>query len=222
MRAAAGAHDGQVRFAAGMGASSHLAGLAGADEAADTLAVECRDVLGMISTADLVKLDIEGGEWEILLDPRFARRRRAPSSSNTTGPGARQAIPARSRSKRSASGRNADAADLARRGCRGRDGVGLAGLGALGRDFRQRRVAARCERYQAIVCSRPSRSAVLARKPNSRSAREVSSQRRGCPSGLEVSQTISPVKPTSSAISSVSPAIEISSPEPRLTGSAPA
>jgi FkbM family methyltransferase len=74
VRVAAGARDGEVRFAAGMGASSHLAGLAGAgvDDPADTLAVECRDVLGTIAAADLVKLDIEGGEWEILLDPRFA------------------------------------------------------------------------------------------------------------------------------------------------------
>jgi len=65
-------------------------------------------------------------------------------------------------------------------------------------------------RYHAIVRASPSRRPVFARKPNSRSAREVSSQRRGWPSGLDVSQTISPEKPTSSAISSVSSAIEIS------------
>ena len=39
--------------------------------------------------------------------------------------------------------------------------------------------ASRVERYQSIVRTRPSRSPVAARKPNSRSAREVSSHRRG-------------------------------------------
>ena len=40
-----------------------------------------------------------------------------------------------------------------------------------------------------------SRSAVRARKPKSFSAREASSERRGCPFGIDVSQTISPSKP---------------------------
>jgi hypothetical protein len=31
-----------------------------------------QDVLDQVAAADLVKIDIEGGEWEILLDPRFA------------------------------------------------------------------------------------------------------------------------------------------------------
>ena len=34
--------------------------------------VETRDVLPLLAEADLVKMDIEGGEWEILGDPRFA------------------------------------------------------------------------------------------------------------------------------------------------------
>ena len=33
------------------------------------------DVLGQIAEADLVKMDIEGGEWGILADPRIARQR---------------------------------------------------------------------------------------------------------------------------------------------------
>ncbi|MBV9464710.1 MAG: FkbM family methyltransferase, partial [Solirubrobacterales bacterium] len=33
--------------------------------------VECRDVLPLLGDADLVKLDIEGAEWEILGDGRF-------------------------------------------------------------------------------------------------------------------------------------------------------
>jgi FkbM family methyltransferase len=72
VQAAAGAHDGEVRFAAGHGASSHLAEVAGAGAAAETIAVQMGDVLEQLGTADLVKIDIEGGEWEILLDARFA------------------------------------------------------------------------------------------------------------------------------------------------------
>ena len=72
VRAAAGARDGEVGFAAGHGASSHLAGVPGAGSAAATIAVPIEDVLGLVAAADLVKMDIEGGEWEILLDPRFA------------------------------------------------------------------------------------------------------------------------------------------------------
>ncbi|MBV9836690.1 MAG: FkbM family methyltransferase, partial [Solirubrobacterales bacterium] len=38
---------------------------------AEGLLVQCRDVLPLLGDADLIKLDIEGGEWEILGDPRF-------------------------------------------------------------------------------------------------------------------------------------------------------
>ena len=73
VRAAAGASAGQVRFTAGLDASSHLADLPGDAAGADgTITVERRDVLGLVAAADLVKLDIEGGEWAILVDPRFA------------------------------------------------------------------------------------------------------------------------------------------------------
>ena len=69
--AAAGCREGEVRFAAGFGASSHV--LAGpGDVAADAITVVVRDVLPAVSAADVVKMDIEGGEWEILYDPRFA------------------------------------------------------------------------------------------------------------------------------------------------------
>jgi FkbM family methyltransferase len=71
VRAAAGAHDGEVRFAAGHGASSHLADVPGAGAAAETIAVAMQDVLDQMTGADLVKIDIEGGEWELLRDPRF-------------------------------------------------------------------------------------------------------------------------------------------------------
>jgi hypothetical protein len=46
--------------------------------------------------------------------------------------------------------------------------------------------------YQAMVVDRPSRSGIFARHPNSASAREVSRQRRGCPSGLLASQRTAP------------------------------
>src|SRR5204863_292670 len=78
-----------------------------------------------------------------------------------------------------------------------------------------------CARYQAIVRSRPARNGVLARKPKSSSARETSSWRRGWPFGFVVSQTTVPSYPVSSAVSSASSRIEISSPVPRFTGSAP-
>ena len=78
-----------------------------------------------------------------------------------------------------------------------------------------------CSRYQAIVCSSPSRSGVLASNPNSSFAREASRLRRGWPFGIEVSQRISPEKPVSSATSSAVSRIVVSTPVPRLTGSAP-
>ena len=42
----------------------------------------------------------------------------------------------------------------------------------------------------------PSRSGVRARNPNSSSAREASSERRGWPFGIDVSQVMRPSKPT--------------------------
>ena len=76
-------------------------------------------------------------------------------------------------------------------------------------------------RYHAIVRSSPSRSEVPASNPNSSRAREASRLRRGWPFGIDVSQTISPSNPVSSAIVSASSRIEISTPVPMLTGSAP-
>ena len=42
------------------------------EPAADAIGVALHDVLPAVSAADIVKMDIEGGEWEILHDPRFA------------------------------------------------------------------------------------------------------------------------------------------------------
>jgi FkbM family methyltransferase len=63
--AAAGSADGEARFASGGVALSSLS-------ADGDIVVPVRDVLAAIAHADLVKMDIEGGEWPILLDPRFA------------------------------------------------------------------------------------------------------------------------------------------------------
>ena len=63
-RAAASTTQGSVRFHASGDALSH------ADEEG-SLVVRGEDVLPVIAGADLLKVDIEGGEWAILEDPRF-------------------------------------------------------------------------------------------------------------------------------------------------------
>lgn len=68
VRAAAGASDGKARFASGAVALSHVV-----EEGGD-LEVDLRDVLPEIAETDLLKMDIEGGEWAILGDQRFAAR----------------------------------------------------------------------------------------------------------------------------------------------------
>jgi len=60
---------------------------------------------------------------------------------------------------------------------------------------------------------------VFVSKPNSFLARDVSKRRLGCPSGLDASQRISPVKPVRAANFSASSLILISNPAPMLTGS---
>jgi FkbM family methyltransferase len=83
--AAAAAAPGRAQFVSGGIALSHLAGAdkpAGADEPAaaerrETAAgvqlidVELRDVVAQLAETDLLKMDIEGGEWAILGDARF-------------------------------------------------------------------------------------------------------------------------------------------------------
>jgi FkbM family methyltransferase len=67
VRAAAGSSSGSAAFVAGEVALSRLAD----DGDAHSIEVPLRDVLGQLAEADLVKMDIEGGEWAILRDPRF-------------------------------------------------------------------------------------------------------------------------------------------------------
>ena len=58
---------GTVRFAGGAQATSHAAEL---EEAGSEVAA--LDVLPYLADADLAKIDIEGAEWALLADPRFA------------------------------------------------------------------------------------------------------------------------------------------------------
>jgi FkbM family methyltransferase len=66
VEACAGTEDGEVRFRAGMFTNSRLA-----EAEEEGVLVEARDVFRWIDRADLVKIDIEGAEWELLGDPRF-------------------------------------------------------------------------------------------------------------------------------------------------------
>ena len=71
VEACAGPRDGSVRFMAGQEAGSHIVD----GDSAGSIEVPMVDVLGQVAEADLVKMDIEGGEWGILTDPRIAAAR---------------------------------------------------------------------------------------------------------------------------------------------------
>jgi FkbM family methyltransferase len=66
---AVGASDGTARFADGNKSDSFVVS---GDTTLPTIDVEVRDVLPLLAGADYVKIDIEGAEWAILNDPRFA------------------------------------------------------------------------------------------------------------------------------------------------------
>jgi hypothetical protein len=61
----AATEDTELPFATGGFAESQIT--------ADAPLRPARDVLPLMAEADLVKIDIEGGEWPILTDPRFAQ-----------------------------------------------------------------------------------------------------------------------------------------------------
>jgi FkbM family methyltransferase len=65
VRAAATTKDGEMRFQAGELAASRQVDEGG-------IAVRTVDAFPYLERADFVKIDIEGGEWELLADPRFA------------------------------------------------------------------------------------------------------------------------------------------------------
>jgi len=69
--AAASTTDGTVEFVTGWGGGSHRA-----REGESGEAVQSRDVFADLRVCDLAKIDIEGGEWPILADPRLAELQR--------------------------------------------------------------------------------------------------------------------------------------------------
>jgi FkbM family methyltransferase len=73
--ACASTDDGTVLFAGGHGSTSHIVSERAADPHARP--VPARDVLPLMARSDLVKIDIEGGEWPLLRDARFGDGRTA-------------------------------------------------------------------------------------------------------------------------------------------------
>jgi FkbM family methyltransferase len=73
LRVAGGVRSGSLELVSGLGGRSHAAANI-QDEAyvSRIIDVPMIDVLPIITDADFLKMDIEGGEWEILADPRFA------------------------------------------------------------------------------------------------------------------------------------------------------
>lgn len=69
VEAAAAVENGTLTLLEGLGSGSRLTTAAEVDRLG--LAVEAVDVLPSFAAADLVKMDIEGGEWLILADPRL-------------------------------------------------------------------------------------------------------------------------------------------------------
>ena len=67
--ACAAAHDGKVRFLAGLFAESQV--VEDAHEG-KTIELPCVDAFRLAESTDLIKIDIEGSEWEILADPRLS------------------------------------------------------------------------------------------------------------------------------------------------------
>ncbi len=69
VEAAAVTKDGPVSFTVGQATNGHVT--AGADPG--TVSVTGLDMFVLLERIDLLKIDIEGGEWPILADPRFAQ-----------------------------------------------------------------------------------------------------------------------------------------------------
>jgi FkbM family methyltransferase len=68
--AAATTHDGELTFGGGDFTQGHIL-----DDGAEGIRVPGRDVFSLTDDVDLLKLDIEGAEWAVLADPRFAALR---------------------------------------------------------------------------------------------------------------------------------------------------
>lgn len=67
--AAAGASEGEVRFVTGRATNSRLAN----EDDPEATVIPQRDVLARATDVDLLKIDIEGAEWALLDDERFAQ-----------------------------------------------------------------------------------------------------------------------------------------------------
>lgn len=65
--AAASTAEGEVTFGGGPFTNGRIL-----DDASDGITVAARDTFALAPNIDLLKLDIEGGEWPILADPRFS------------------------------------------------------------------------------------------------------------------------------------------------------
>ncbi|MEA2474927.1 MAG: hypothetical protein QOE06_2842 [Thermoleophilaceae bacterium] len=74
VEAAAQPRDGTVALVAGRSIGSHIAALGGGGGTA-TIEVAARDPFPFLGGADLAKIDIEGAEWALLDDDRFAGAR---------------------------------------------------------------------------------------------------------------------------------------------------
>jgi FkbM family methyltransferase len=72
VHAAAGTEAGEADFVAGLSSLSHL--VADGPGGGRSVRVRVEDVLPRMSKSDLVKIDIEGGEWALLRDPRFSEK----------------------------------------------------------------------------------------------------------------------------------------------------
>jgi FkbM family methyltransferase len=67
---AAAPRDGTLAFRSGLGTTSHV--VEGPDAGGEgVITVEANDPFTDLAEADFVKIDIEGGEWGLLADPRF-------------------------------------------------------------------------------------------------------------------------------------------------------
>jgi FkbM family methyltransferase len=71
VEACAGAEDGATPFIGGQAALSRMPLPGDGSGDAPTMTVPVVDVLPRLAGIDLLKIDIEGGEWALLYDPRF-------------------------------------------------------------------------------------------------------------------------------------------------------
>lgn len=65
-------HAGTMAFRAGLTADSHLVALDAQELAEGDVQVPVVDLFAIDGRHDIVKMDIEGGEWGVLVDPRMA------------------------------------------------------------------------------------------------------------------------------------------------------